>query len=184
VLSWKSWNNPIPDIAAPRLVPVGQVLHAHGTGGEVLVYPYLNDLTCYEHLSSLVLCDRERQRMERRVAQVRQAGERLLVRLEDVGSREQAQALVGWEICAPRDELPRPEPGEFYWFDLEGLIVLTQDGECLGRVTDFFPTGSNEVLVVRDGEREILLPFIKDVILSVDAAQGSLHIRVLPGLLS
>ena len=111
-------------------------------------------------------------------------GERLLVRLEDVGSREQAQALSGWEICAPRDELPRPEPGEFYWFDLEGLIVLTQDGECLGRVTDFFPTGSNEVLVVRDGEREILLPFIKDVILSVDAAQGSLHIRVLPGLLS
>jgi len=63
------------------------------------------------------------------------------------------------------------------------LAVYTQEGDFLGRVEDFFPTGSNEVLVVRDGAREILLPFIKDVILAVDDTQGSLRVRVIPGLL-
>jgi 16S rRNA processing protein RimM len=151
--------------------------------GELLVYPYLNDLTYYERLPAVALHDQERFLMEKRVAQVRRAGERLLLQLEGLASIEAVEPLIGCEICVPRDDLPPPARGEFYWCDLEGLAVLTQEGESLGRVADFFPTGSNEVLVVRDGEREILLPFIKDVVLSVDEAQGYLHVRVLPGLL-
>jgi 16S rRNA processing protein RimM len=94
-----------------------------------------------------------------------------------------ARTLVGCDLYVGRDELPPPPEGEFYWFDLEGLLVYTEEGLCLGRVEEFFPTGSNEVLVVRQGVRETLLPFIKDVILSVDAAQGKLHVRAIPGLL-
>jgi len=63
------------------------------------------------------------------------------------------------------------------------LTVFTEDGACLGCVEEFFQTGSNEVLVVRQGAQETLLPFIKDVILAVDAVQGLLHVRAIPGLL-
>jgi 16S rRNA processing protein RimM len=94
-----------------------------------------------------------------------------------------ARSLTGCELCVERDDLPPPPEGEFYWHDLEGLTVYTDDGACLGRVEEFFPTGSNEVLVVRQGAQETLLPFIKDVILAVDAAQGQLRVRVIPGLL-
>jgi 16S rRNA processing protein RimM len=94
-----------------------------------------------------------------------------------------ARSLTGLDLCVRRDELPPPPEGDFYWFDLEGLSVFTEDGECLGRVEEFFPTGSNEVLVVRKGSQETLLPFIKDVILAVDEARGILHVRAVPGLL-
>ena len=114
---------------------------------------------------------------------LREAGERILLQLEGISSLRAVQPLLGCEVCVPRNDLPPPGPGEFYWFDLEGLAVLTEEGEFLGRVADFFPTGSNEVLVVHNGEREILLPFIKDVILSIDETQGRIRIRVLPGLL-
>lgn len=181
---WKSSNNDPLDVeAAGRLVPVGQVLHAHGTGGELMVYPYLTDLPCYERLGEVVLRTQTGQRAKDRVSEVRQAGEGILLRLEGLGSREAVQPWIGGEVCVPRDWLPPPRSGDFYWFDLEGLTVLTQDGETLGRVVDFFPTGSNEVLVVRDGAREILLPFIKDVILAVDEARGAIRVRVVPGLL-
>jgi len=86
-------------------------------------------------------------------------------------------------MCVEREALPPPPEGEFYWWDLEGLTVYTEDGECLGRVEEFFPTGSNEVLVVRMGQQETLLPFIKEVIVAVDATQGLMRVRAIPGLL-
>jgi 16S rRNA processing protein RimM len=148
-----------------------------------MVDPYLPNLAYYQRLGEVMLRDEARQFFVQHVTQVRPVGERLLLRLEGISSMDAAQALIGCEIWVPRQELPPPAPGEFYWFDLEGLAVLTQDGEYLGRVADFFPTGSNEVLVVRHGEREILLPFIKDVILSIDEGRGCVQVRIMPGLL-
>jgi 16S rRNA processing protein RimM len=171
-------------MAERRLVPIGRVLHAHGTQGEVVVDPYLNDLTYYyDRLREVAIGRKDGQVHGYRVQQVRAAGERLLVQLDAASDSEAARSLNGTDLYAPRDELPPPGAGEFYWFDLEGLAVYTQEGDFLGRVEDFFPTGSNEVLVVRAGAREILLPFIKDVILAVDDMQGSLRVRAIPGLL-
>jgi 16S rRNA processing protein RimM len=170
-------------ITERRLVAIGRVLHAHGTKGEVVVDPYLHDMSYYDRLREVAIGRKDGQLQAHRVQQVRTAGERLLVQLEACSSAEAARPLSGADLYAPRDELPPPGTGEYYWFDLEGLAVYTQEGDFLGRVEDFFPTGSNEVLVVRDGAREILLPFIKDVILAVDDTQGSLRVQAIPGLL-
>lgn len=164
-------------------MPVCRILHAHGTRGEVLVEPYLNDLACYECLGEMVLGVASGVSQSFGLAHVRRAGERLLVQLDGVKSVEMAQALAGLEGYVRRGELPPPPEGDFYWFDLEGLTVYTEAGDYLGRIEEFFPTGSNAVLVVRKGTQETLLPFIKDVILAVDDAQGTLQIRALPGLL-
>jgi 16S rRNA processing protein RimM len=149
----------------------------------MLVEPYLYDLTCYQRLRDVMIRLSDGQLQSYQVKHLRQAGQRLLLQLEGCVSRETVQSLAGQEVYVRRDELPPPACGEFYWFDLEGLTVYTEDGECLGRVAEFFPTGSNEVLVVRKGSQETLLPFIKDVILAVDAARGTLHVRAVPGLL-
>jgi 16S rRNA processing protein RimM len=149
----------------------------------MLVHPYLNDLAYFDRLGEVAVRHADGQFQSYRVMHLRRMGERLLLRLEGCVSQEMARTLAGCELCVRRDELPPPPEGEFYWFDLEGLTVYTDDGTCLGRVEEFFPTGSNEVLVVRQGSQETLVPFIKDVILTVDAAQGTLHVRAIPGLL-
>ena len=164
-------------------MPIGRVLQAHGVSGEMLVAPYLRDRMYYDRLDQVAIPRPEGGVRHYHVQHVRDAGDRLLLRLEGILSRETARALVGVDLWVPRDGLPPPADGEFYWFDLEGLHVYTLEGERLGQVVEFFPTGSNEVLVVRDGERELLLPFIRDVIASVDEARGCLYIRPIPGLL-
>jgi 16S rRNA processing protein RimM len=164
-------------------VPIARVLHAHGTRGEVLLEPYLNDLTCYDRLGEVAIALADGQWQSYRVAHIRRAGERLLLRLEGCLSVEAARPLAGRDIYVRRDKLPPAREGEFYWFDLEGLTVYTEDEVYLGRVEAFFPTGSNEVLVVREGSEETLLPFIKDVIMAVDCMRGILRVRALPGLL-
>jgi 16S rRNA processing protein RimM len=164
-------------------VPIGRVLQAHGVAGEMLVAPYLHDRTYYERLDQVAMVQETGDLRHYHVQHVREAGERLLLRLAGIISRETARAFAGADLYVPRDGLPPPADGEFYWFDLEGLHVYTLEGEYLGRVVEFFPTGSNEVLVVRNGERELLLPFIRDVIASVDEARGRIDIRTIPGLL-
>jgi 16S rRNA processing protein RimM len=72
-----------------------------------------------------------------------------------------------------RDLLPPPAPGEFYWVDLEGLEVVTTESVLLGRVSHLFSTGANDVMVVKDGERERLVPFVQGpYVQSVDFDAG------------
>jgi 16S rRNA processing protein RimM len=184
VQSWKSWSKTAQEATfETRLVPIGRVLHPHGIEGEVLIEPYLNDLTCYQRLPEVAVLLSDGQFHSYRVTHLRRAGQRLLLQLEGCVSREMARPLAGFDLWVRRHELPPAPDGEFYWFDLEGLTVYTEDGNCLGQVEDFFPTGSNEVLIVRQGSQETLLPFIKDVILAVDEVRGILHVRAIPGLL-
>jgi 16S rRNA processing protein RimM len=117
-----------------------------------------------------------------RVAASRPFQGRLLVQFEGVGSREEAEALHGQELTIARSQVaPLPE-GKHYQFELMGLSVRTTAGEPLGRVTDIFATGSNDVLVVEDDDREILIPMLEGVIVSVDPAAGTLVVEPPPGL--
>lgn len=95
---------------------------------------------------------------------------KLAAQLEGVADRDQAFALKGCEIAVPRSELPPPAEDEYYWVDLVGLDVVNTLGEKLGLVERLFATGANDVLVVKDGKTERLLPFVGAVILKVDLA--------------
>ncbi len=91
----------------------------------------------------------------------------LVVMLEGIDSRDAAEALVGETIFVRRSQLPRPAKNEIYWADLIGLKVNTPAGECLGQVQNLLDTGANDVLVV-DGDKERLIPYIQDVVIEVD----------------
>jgi 16S rRNA processing protein RimM len=99
----------------------------------------------------------------------------LVARLEGIDDREGALALRGTAIAVPRDELPAPASGEFYWADLIGLSVKNTEGHVFGEVADIMQTGANDVLVV-GSERETLIPFISGVIRKVDLAARTIDV--------
>lgn len=100
----------------------------------------------------------------------------LVARLEGCHDRDAAAALKGLEISVPREALPEAAENEYYWSDLIGLEVVNVQDEVLGKVTDVFETGANDVLVV-EGERERLLPFTAQVILKVDVSAGRINVE-------
>jgi 16S rRNA processing protein RimM len=115
---------------------------------------------------------------ERRVEQPqgRAQGKGVVARLDGVDDRDAATALVGTEIWVPRDALPKPRQGEYYWADLEGLAVRTVDGVDLGRVSHLFATGANDVMVVQGG-RERLIPFVPGrQVVKVDLEAGLIEV--------
>lgn len=158
----------------PRVI-VGQIAGVFGVQGWVKVQSYTqppeNILTYRPWWVKL--------HGEWRVAPVgaaRSHGKGIVARLEGHDDRDQARALVGAPIGISRTQLPPPAPGEYYWADLVGLRVVNREGVSLGTVDHLFATGANDVLVVK-GERERLIPFIKDqVILEIDLERGVLTV--------
>lgn len=101
------------------------------------------------------------------VAEAEFHGKGLVARLEGLIDRTAVEALKGMEVGVPRDVMPEPEADEFYWTDLLGLEVVNTEGELLGKIEGLLETGANDVLVINGG-RERLIPYIASVVVAVD----------------
>ena len=100
-------------------------------------------------------------------------GDVLLVRFAGVHDRDRAARLKGREVAIPREQLPAPQHGEYYWTDLVGLVVENTQGQLLGRVERLFDSGASPVVVVA-GDRERLVPYVENVVKGVDLEAGKL----------
>lgn len=109
----------------------------------------------------------------RSVLEWKRAGSGIAVRLEGIESREAAQALTGAEVRVERAALPPTAPGEFYWHDLVGLEASSPQGVPLGRVAGILELPAHPVLVL-EGERERLVPLVRERLVKVDLEAGRL----------
>ncbi len=100
-------------------------------------------------------------------------GKQLVVKLEGIDNSEVARLYTNDLIAMNRSDLPALEKDEYYWTDLIGLNVVTLSGVQLGTIDHLIETGSNDVLVVKNG-RQRLLPYTDDVVHSID-----LHHRIM-----
>lgn len=90
-------------------------------------------------------------------------GRTVTAKLKAIDDRDRAEALVGADIAVEREALEPCEPGEYYWTDLEGLDVITVQGDNLGRLDYLFETGGHDVMVV-EGDRQRLIPFAQETV--------------------
>lgn len=119
------------------------------------------------------LLQKNNQTREIKVLGGQRQGGTVVAELEGIADRDAALALMGYQILISRTQLPKPGEGEYYWADLVGLAVETEAGVKLGKVDHLLETGANDVLVVRDGEVERLIPFLQQrTVLTIDLAAG------------
>lgn len=157
------------------MVVMGKIVAAQGIKGWVKVQTYT------EYLDSLLDYDTWYVGDEQawRPLQVLEAdvhGKVLVARLAGVADRTAAEQYKGRLVAVPRAALPEQEEGEYYWSDLIGLRVQNLAGEALGVVETLMETGANDVLVVKGGQGELLIPFIEHVIRQVRLADGVIQV--------
>jgi 16S rRNA processing protein RimM len=103
-------------------------------------------------------------------------GSSVIAQVAGCGDREQAAQLRGSEVAVSRAALPATAPDEYYWSDLVGLEVVTEERESLGRVTGLFSNGAHDVMRVGAGKRERLVPFVPAVVRKVDLPAGRIEV--------
>ncbi len=160
------------------LVRIGKVVRAIGLKGHLGVAGSEGALG---RLERVALRRGSEEPALRRILEARPQGRLWAVRIEDVLDRTGAEALVGAEVLALREELGEAGEAAHWWSDLEGLPVVTAAGEAVGTVTGLLETGAVDVLVVTGGGGEKLIPLAPYV--EVDREAGRIVVDPPEGLL-
>jgi 16S rRNA processing protein RimM len=163
----------------PTHLVIGRILGPHGTKGEVQVEILTDFPERFDELETVYLGE-ELQAVE--LEGCRRHGSRALLKLVGYESRDEATKLRGQLVQVPIGDAVLLENDEYYLYEIVGLEVLTIEGERLGRVAEVIETGSNDVYVVRDGDQEILIPALSDVVTRVDLDAGQIEVRLPRGL--
>ena len=154
-----------------KMIELGRVSGVYGVKGWVRIYSYTSPRDNILKYKRWYL----KRRGEWQVCKLvggRKHGKGVVAHIEGCNDRDLAAELMGSDIAISREQLPKTEPGEYYWSDLQGVRVETVDGVELGKIAGLFETGSNDVIVV-NGDRERLIPFLlDDVVKSVDLDAG------------
>ena len=110
---------------------------------------------------------------------------RFVMKFVGIDSIEEAEKVIGAEIRIPESELPDPEAGSFYTFQLRGCRVVAVNGgtdEYLGDVTDVMDGGGTQILQVGSGKTEILIPFAESIVKKIDLADRRIDVELPEGL--
>lgn len=178
------------------LVPLGRLVNTHGVGGEVKLLPYAFPCPTL-HTGLLVYLHSEGGSAANAVIEsaviekVRPRQPFLLVAFQGITSLDQASALRDKIVAVEESVLPPLQDGEFYYYQVIGLSVLTTTGQELGTIRQvFFSGGQNvgqnighDVWVVRDHNKEYLIPAVDDIVRSIDIPKQQAVIDPPDGLL-
>lgn len=170
-----------PNDGEPIFLAVGRLGRPYGLHGEI----YLHILTDFpERLKSgtTIFVGPEYQPMEIVNAQLLQNKMRIFLR--GIQDREQVSTLSNQMVFVRASDIPALADGEYYYHQLKGLRVVTEQDLELGKIAEVIETGANDVFVIRsvDGG-EVLVPAIYEVVKSIDLENGMMIVRLLPGLL-
>ena len=166
-------------------VVVGRIGRPHGIRGEVTVEVRTDAPDARFAPGSVLGADPARVG-PLTVAAVRWHSGRLLLLVEGSHDRTSAEALRGIVLSAEVDDDEVPEdPEEFFDHQLRGLAVVTTDGTAIGVVDDVVHLPGQDLLSVRrEGGREVLVPFVTEMVPEIDLGAGRVVIDPPPGLLN
>ncbi|MFA7405539.1 MAG: ribosome maturation factor RimM [Pelobacteraceae bacterium] len=166
-----------------ELVPVGKIIGTHGIKGLLKVYSYSGNIDSLQSAETAFLKGKDGSLREYVIKSVSAHAGGFILGLAGFSDINQVLSLTGSEICLKWGQLPVPDEDEYYWRDLIGLTVHTDQGVELGTLVDIFETGSSDIYVVRGSSKEYLIPAIADVIAHIDIAGKKMIITPLDGLL-
>ena len=168
------------DESRPRIV-MGRIGRTHGVQGWVKLKSWTSPADNILEFAGL-LVETENGREQLRIAGSRWQGSALLVRFQGYDDPEQAKRLTGLDVVVEASELSALEAGDFYWHQLQGLQVVSVEGENFGRVSHLLETGANDVLVVEPehgsiDRRRRLIPYVwGQVVRQVNLEAGTVQV--------
>ena len=176
-----------------KFIKVGVITSTHGLRGEVKVFPTTDDPARFGQLKEVLLyppedkfgigtAAQEKPIRTLAIERARFFKQFVILKFRGLDRIEDVENLARCRLCVMRRDAAPLEENEYYIADLIGLSVEDEEGRDLGTLTDVLSTGANDVYVVKGSEREILIPAIRDCILSVDLPAGKMRVHLLAGL--
>lgn len=154
-----------------KLFKIGQIINTHGIKGEVKVYPLTEDVQKYKRLKTVLVGG-----VDMNIQGVKFQKDRVILKLEGVDTMNDAETYKQKYIEIPRESEPELPPDTYYVSDLKKCIVYDTNDKEIGRVFDVISTPNNDVYWIKQ-PKEVLIPVLRDIVLSVDIDEKKIVIR-------
>ena len=142
----------------------------------------LDDDTVFEPGRRVVLQAAKGTERETEIEFFRRQHGRCVIKFRGIDGISEAEKYIGAEIRIPAGDLPEPEEGSYYTFDLKGCQVFAAGGDYIGIVTDVLDSGGNRILKVDREKEETLIPFAESYLKSIDLDQRRIEVDLPEGL--
>ena len=160
---------------------IGQVVNTVGLKGEIKVNPFTDEFDQFDKGKKITL-EKSKTKTEYEIENVRFHKNQVILKLKTIDNIDDAEKLRNSYIIVDRSSKKELEANTYYIIDLIGLNVY-EDDKLLGELVDVFPTGSNDVYVVKSEDgKQILLPAIKEVIKEVNIEEKRMNVKLMEGL--
>lgn len=165
-----------------EFLEIGQIVNSYGIKGFAKVVPFTDDITRFEKLKTLYV--EYKDRLEEVIIQeVKYHKNLVLLKIKGIDTIEQIEKYRNCYLKINRKDAVKLPEDTYFIVDLIGLEVYDQEENLLGTIIDVFPTGSNDVYVVKNElGKQILLPAIASVIKKVDIPNKKMMVNLIEGL--
>lgn len=166
-----------------KRLEVGQIVNTFGIKGFVKVYPYVDDITRFEDLKKVYIKSKKDE-SQLEIEEVKYQKNMVLVKFKGIETVEMAEKLRNSYLEIDRKDAIPLEEGQYFIADLLGMEVYTDEGEKLGILDDIFNNGSTDIYVVKNElGKQVLLPYIDEVIKKIDLEEEKITVHILNGLI-
>ena len=168
-------------VSPDSLLLVGKVIGLHGLGSLLRIHSYARSEASFLDAGTVFLRSLSGELTEYTVDSVRPHKNVFLMALDGLHARDNALKYKGADILIRKDAVACGED-EYFWYELSGLEVYLDTGQYLGKISQVIPTGANDIYVVKEGDKEIYIPAIYEVVKEIDVKNRKMVITAMEGL--
>lgn len=164
---------------------VGKIVNTHSLKGEVKVISSTDfEEQRFEKGTELLITRGNQVVKEVTVESYRIHKNNLLVKFVGIDSIVEAEKLKNLQIKIDSENIGELEENEYYFHEIIGCEVFDENGKSLGEISEILTPGANDVWVIKSQNgKEILIPYIEDVVKKIDVENKKIDIEVMEGLI-
>ena len=166
------------------LISFGKITKVHGLRGEVKLLPHSRTLHSFKELSRIYIENKSSDTpQEFNISSFKFHKNTAILKLEGIDTVDDAEQLRGQEVYVDDSELGELEEDEYYFFDLIGLEVYTDEGTYLGNVEEIMERAIQNILVIKNEGKEVLIPLAEPILKEINLEEGRILITPVKGML-
>jgi len=161
---------------------VGKIVKSRGLRGDLVIQPLTDHPERFQALKKVWVGTVNSDPSPYQLKDTRVKGRAIHLHLQEIGTRDAADVLVGKYLYVTDEDLVRLPQGTHFVHDIIGSRVIDEQGRKVGTVEEVWKLPANDVYVVREGKRELLVPAVQSIIERIDAQRKQVHVRMMKGL--
>ncbi|WP_209972204.1 ribosome maturation factor RimM [Paenibacillus eucommiae] len=167
-----------------KLYTIGKIVNTHGIRGELKILSETDFPERFDAGNSLIILDPDNKQTQVTVQSARTHKNMYIVKFEQYDNINQVEKYKG-SLLKIEAKFQEPlDEGEYYYHEILGCKVVTDEGLELGFISEILTPGANDVWVVtRPNKKQLLLPIIDEVLLDVDVTGKTVRVHLMEGLL-